>query len=95
MEAENSANNDKMSGETTAVVLYWAAWCFLGLLLFMVVLSILVDDWPKTISSWKVLLYSIRQYAYQMFYMFVLFGISAILKVGNAIARQLSKLNTA
>jgi len=87
------ASDWKGTGEKCSVVLYWAAWCFLGVNVFVNILSLLVTDWPEQWSTWTILLSVIRQNSYHIYYMFVLFGLSAILKAGNAIAGQLSKLN--
>ena len=89
------ASYRKGTGEMCSVVLYWAAWCFLGVNVFMNILSLFLGDWPANWSTWKILLAVIRQNSYVLYYMFVLFGISAILKIANDIARQLSKLNAA
>ena len=80
--------------ERCSVVLYWAAWCFLGVNVFVNILSLFfIRDWPERWSTWKIVLTLIRQNSYHLYYMVVLFGISAALKVGNTIARQLDKLN--
>ena len=78
------------TGERCSGVLYWAAWCFLGVNIFVNILSLLAGNWPEQWSIWTILASFIRQNFYHIYYMFVLFGLSAILKVGNAIARQLS-----
>ena len=85
--------NKKETGEKWAAVLYWAAWCFLGLDVVVIVSSTLIGDLPG-MSPWKKLLFSIRINAYYIYYTFVLFGLSAILKVGNAVISQLRTLNT-
>ena len=87
--------NKKETGEKWAAVLYWAAWCFLGLDIVVTVLSIFITDWPKTyMKPWQLILHSIRMNAYYIYYAFLLFGLSAILKVGNAVISQLRTLNT-
>jgi len=80
MQARDSITSERLSGETTAAVLYWGAWCLIGLSVFLVIAISISWDYPTTLTVWQIALHQIRQVIYIVWAAFVLFGISALIR---------------
>jgi len=91
MQARYSITAERLPGETTAAVLYWGAWCLIGLSVFLVIAISIWWDYATKLTLWQIALHQIRQVIYVVWAAFVLFGISALIRVVTVNSLELRK----